>query len=155
MDCKAIRDLVIDLRGGEAPAEVREHLSQCVGCTRFLRDAHVVQAGFHALAEETAPEASFGFAARLIRRLHEWEEKGAREEFFEAVGRRFVYATLALTLALLLSLALPTSGPVRGVAGADFLGLQAENQSSQPDLIGGDIGDSHEWIPVRLPERSR
>ena len=53
---------------------------------------------------------------------------GARSEFFETVGRRFVYATLALTLALLLSLVLPTTGPVRGVAGADFLGLQSHNQ---------------------------
>jgi hypothetical protein len=53
---------------------------------------------------------------------------------------------------LLLSLALPTSGPVRGVAGADFLGLQSNSQSSQPDVIGGDIGDSHDWIPGRLPD---
>jgi hypothetical protein len=155
MDCKAIRDLVVDLRGAELSAEAREHLSKCVACGGFLHDARVVQAGFRALAEEAAPEASLGFASRLIRRLHEWEEKGVRQEFFEAVGRRFVYATLALTLALLLSLALPTSGPVRGVAGADFLGLQAESQSAQPDVIGGDIGDSHDWIPVRLPERNR
>ena len=111
--------------GGELPAEAREHLSKCAGCEGYLRDARLVQAGFRALAEETAPEASFGFASRLVRRLQEWEEKGARSEFFETVGRRFVYATLALTLALLLSLALPTSGPVRGVAGADFLGLQS------------------------------
>jgi len=44
-------------------------------------------------------------------------------------------------------LALPTSGPVRGVAGADFLGLQSYNQASQPDVIGGDSGDSRELIP--------
>jgi hypothetical protein len=41
---------------------------------------------------------------------------------------------------------------VRGVAGADFLGLQSNGQSSQPDVIGGDIGDSHDWIPGRLPD---
>jgi hypothetical protein len=117
-----------------------------------LRDARVVHAGFCALAEEAAPEASFGFASRLIRRLQEWEEKGARQEFFETVGRRFVYATLALTLALLLSLVLPTSGPVRGVAGADFLGLQSHTQAWQPDVIGGDFGDSHDLIPGRLPD---
>ena len=152
MDCKAIRDLVSDLRGGELSAEAREHLSKCAGCRGFLRDARLVHAGFCALAEEAAPQASFGFASRLVRRLQEWEEKGARQEFFETVGRRFVYATLALTLALLLSLALPTSGPVRGVAGADFLGLQSNSQSSQPDVIGGDIGDSHDWIPGRLPD---
>jgi len=106
-----------------------------------------VQAGFRLLAEEAPPEPSLGFAARLVRRLHEWDTRGARSEFFETVGRRFVYATLALTLALFLSMALPNSGPVRGVAGADFLGLQNHNQTSQPDVIGGDFTDSHELIP--------
>jgi hypothetical protein len=152
MDCKQIRDLVSDLWGGELPAEAREHVSKCVGCEGFLRGARLAQAGFRALAEETVPEASLGFASRLIRRLQEWEEKGAQSEFFETVGRHFVYATLALTLALLLSLVLPTSGPVRGVAGADFLGLQSNNQSAQPDVIGGDLGDSHDLIPGRLPD---
>jgi hypothetical protein len=147
MDCEELRDLVSELWGGELPAEAREHVSKCAGCEVFLRDARLVQAGFRALAEEAVPQASLGFASRLVRRLQEWEKKGARSEFFEAVGRRFVYATLALTLALLLSLALPTSGPVRGVAGADFLGLQSYNQASQPDVIGGDFGDSHELIP--------
>lgn len=147
MDCKTIRDLVIELWGGELPAEAREHLSKCAGCEVFWRDARLVQAGFRSLAEEAAPEASLGFASRLVRRLHEWEGKGARSEFFETVGRRFVYATLALTLALLLSMALPTAGPVRGVAGADFLGLQSQNQVSQPDVIGGDFGDSRDLNP--------
>jgi hypothetical protein len=152
MDCKEIRDFVSDLWGGELSAEAREHVSKCAGCEGFLRDARLVQAGFRALAEEAVPEASLGFASRLIRRLQEWEEKGARSEFFETVGRRFVYATLALTLALLLSLVLPTSGPVRGVAGADFLGLQSNSQSSQPDVIGGDLGDSHDLIAGSLPD---
>ncbi len=152
MDCKAVRDLVSDLRGGEVPAEAREHLSKCVGCRGFLRDARLAQAGFYALAEEKAPQPSLGFASRLVRRLQEWEGKGARQEFFETVGRRFVYATLVLTLALLLSLVLPVSGPVRGVAGADFLGLQADSHSSPPDVIGGDIGDSHDLIPGRLTD---
>jgi hypothetical protein len=152
MDCKEIRDLVSDLWGGGLSAEAREHVSKCAGCAGFLRGARLAQAGLRALAEEPVPEASLGFASRLLRRLHEWEEKGARSQFFETVGRRFVYATLALTLALLLSLVLPTSGPVRGVAGADFLGLQSNNQPSQPDVIGGDVGDSHDLILGRLPD---
>ena len=147
MDCKEVRDLVSELWGDEMPAEAREHLTKCAGCQAIWRDALLVQAGLRVLAEEAAPEASLGFASRLVRRLQEWDEKGARSEFFETVGRRFVYATLALTLALLLSMALPTSGPVRGVAGADFLGLQSHSQSSQSDVIGGDFGDSHELIP--------
>jgi len=144
MDCKAIRDLVGERWGEELPAEAREHMSKCAGCEVYWRNARFLQAGFHALAEATPPEASFGFASRLVRRLQEWDATGARSEFFETVGRRFVYATLALTLALLLSLALPSTGPVRGVAGADFLGLQSRNQASQPDVVGGEIGDTHE-----------
>lgn len=144
MDCRAIRDLIGERWGEELPAEAREHLSRCAGCEAYWRNARFLQAGFHALAEETPPEASFGFASRLVRRLEEWGATGARSEFFETVGRRFVYATLALTLALLLSLALPSTGPVRGVAGADFLGLQSRNQVSQPDVVGGEIGDTHE-----------
>jgi predicted anti-sigma-YlaC factor YlaD len=147
MDCKTIRDLVSELWDGELPAEVRVHLSKCAGCEAFWRDARLVQAGFRALAEEAAPEASLGFASRLVRRLQEWEEIGARSDFFETVGRRFVYATLALTMAVLLSLALPNTGPVRGVAGADFLGLQSPSQATQPDLLGGDSSDSHDLDP--------
>jgi len=152
MDCKQIRDRVSELWGSDLPTEAREHVSKCAACEVFLRDARLAQAGFRALAEEAVPEASLGFASRLIRRLHEWEETGARSEFFETVGRRFVYATLALTLALLLSLALPTTGPIRGVAGADLLGFQSNTQSSQPDVIGGDIGESHDLVPGRLPD---
>jgi hypothetical protein len=153
MDCKAVRDLVSDLWGDELSREARQHVAQCEGCEAFLRDANLVRAGFRALAEEPLPEASLGFASRLIRRLQEWRRgQGARGVFLETVGRRFVYATLALTLALLLSLALPTSGPVRGIAGADFLGLQTVSQSTQPDVVGGDVIDSHDWIQERQPD---
>jgi len=144
MDCKAIRDLIEERWREELPAEAREHLSKCADCEAYRRDARLLQAGFHALAEEAPPEASFGFASRLVRQLLEWDKTGGRSEFFETVGRRFVYATLALTLALLLSLALPSAGPVRGVAGADFLGLESRNQASQPDVVGGEMGDTHE-----------
>jgi len=152
MDCKEIQELVSEQWGAELSAEARAHVSRCAGCEGLMRDAGLVQAGLRALAEEKVPEASLGFASRLVRRLQAWEEKGARSEFFETVGRRFVYATLALTLALLLSILLPTSGPVRAVAGADFLGLQSNSQTSQPDVIGGEAGDSHDLIPGRLPE---
>ena len=69
MDCKELRDLVSELWGGELPAGAREHLSKCAGCEVFWRDARLVQGGFRALAEEAAPEASLGFASRLVRRL--------------------------------------------------------------------------------------
>jgi hypothetical protein len=152
MNCNEVRDFLSSQWGGALSAEVREHLPGCAGCAAYLRHARLVHAGFRALAEETAPEPSLGFAARLVRRLHDWEEKGERSEFFEAVGRRFVYATLALTLALLLSLALPSSGPVRGVEGAEFLGLQSNNQAAQPDVIGADFADSRELPSGKISE---
>lgn len=152
MDCKQIREYIAaDWVGGLSP-EARQHASECASCNRYLRDARLLRAGFRLLAEEVPPEASVGFASRLIRRLHEWEEKGARSDFFETVGRRFVYATLVLTLALLLSLVLPTTGPVRGVGAADFLGLQSGNQTSSPDVIGADFMDSRETVPGRMPD---
>jgi len=147
MDCKELREMLSQLWGDELPAGAREHVSQCAGCEALWRDTRLMQAGFRLLAEEAAPAPSLGFAARLVRRLQEWKTTGARTEFFETVGRRFVYATLALTLALILGMALPNSGPVRGVAGADFLGLQSHNQVSQPDVIGGDFVDPRELIP--------
>jgi hypothetical protein len=152
MNCKQVRSVLADRWDGDLSMELRGHVSQCAGCERYWRDVRLVRAGFRVLAEETAPPPSLGFASRLVRQLHEWEEKGARSEFFETVGRRFVYATLALTLAILLSLVLPTTGPVRGVGGADFLGLQSNTQLSQPDVIGADFTDSHELISGRMPD---
>jgi len=152
MDCNQVRNLVIDLGSGELSPEAREHMHRCAGCQGFLRDTRLMHAGLRALAEEAAPEASMGFTSRLLRRLVAWEGRASQSDFFERVGRRFVYATLALTLALLLSLVLPNSGPVRGVAGSDFLGLQNVSRSSQPDVIGGDIVDSHDSIPERLSD---
>jgi len=146
MECKEIRDLVAERWGEELPVEAREHLSKCAGCEVYWRNARFLQAGFQVLAEETPPDASLGFASRLVRRLQGWEATGASSAFFETVGRRFVYATLALTLALLLSLTLPTTGPVRGVTGADFLGLQSHSQTSQPDVVGGEPGDTHDLV---------
>jgi len=146
MDCNEIRDLIGERWGEELPAEAREHLSTCADCDAYARHARFLQAGFRTLAEEAPPEISLGFASRLVRRLHEWEATEARSEFFETVGRRFVYATLALTLAVLLSLVLPITGPVRGVAGADFLGLQSRSQASQPDVVGGESGETHDLI---------
>jgi len=152
MNCNEVRDFLTGQWDGGLPAELREHLAGCAGCMGYLRNVRLLQAGFRALADESAPEPSLGFAARLVRRLQEWEEKGTRSEFFEAVGRRFVYATLVLTLALLLGLALPSTGPVRGIGGAEFLGLQSNNQATQPDVVGADFTDSRELVSGRLPD---
>lgn len=90
MDCNLIRDLVSDLWGGELPGEAREHVSKCEGCQAFMRDSTLLRAGFRALAEEPLPEASLGFASRLVRRLQDWRGTGVRSEFFETVGDSFM-----------------------------------------------------------------
>lgn len=151
MRCKDVREFVSDLMIDNLSPEIWDHLSGCPGCQAYLRNARLVQAGFRALAKVAAPEASYGFASRLVRQLGEWGEKREQSEFFENVGRRFVYATFALTLALLLALVLPPSGPVRSVASSDFVGLQADSRlSSQTDVIGLDAPAPHEGVPGKL-----
>jgi len=152
MNCKEVRNIVIDLGAGEVSPETREHVAACSGCGRLWRAARLVDAGFRALAEEAAPVPTLGFSARVLRRLRELQESGRRSEFFETVGRRFVYATLALTLVLLLSLVMSATGPVRGVPGTEFLGMQTENQVPLPDPISGDAYDSHDVISGTFPE---
>ena len=79
------------------------------------------------IAQEPAPDPSLGFPARVVRRLEDAAIQDRSEaEFFERVGRRFVYATLLLTLTLLLALALPASGPLRGPTTADLAMTQSE-----------------------------
>ena len=150
MRCKDIQEHVDDLWTGEISPEVREHLAKCPACEGYARQTRLVRAGFHAMTTEPVPEATVGFAARLVRRLGEATDQGATAEFFERVGRRFVYATLLVTLGLLLALGLPSSGPVRGPATADLLLAQPELITARLDPIGGDSQDNQELFPVDL-----
>ena len=102
------------------PAEVRQHLTQCASCAGYHRDLRLVRAGFRLWKREEAPEPSLGFAERLVRQLGEMSKAPSVADFFERVGRRFVYATLVLTFLALLALALPSTGPVRGLTAADI-----------------------------------
>jgi hypothetical protein len=114
MRCKQIRRII---ETGEeiAAAPALGHLHQCPQCTAYARDWQRVKAGMLALAEQPALEPSLGFAVRLMRRIgNGLPPLPAAGEFFEAAGRRVVYFTLLLAAVLLLSLALPASGPVRG-----------------------------------------
>jgi len=66
------------------------------------------------LGAEAAPEPSPGFTARLLRRLVEANGRRAiRDEFLEAIGRRFAYGGALLALVLLFVLSVPPTGPVR------------------------------------------
>jgi hypothetical protein len=148
MRCKELRERLEDLWTGELSQEVREHLAGCPECQPYLRRAQLMRAGFQVVADEPAPDPSVGFAARVVRALREVPVPGVSVEFFERVGRRFVYATLFLTVLVLLALVLPSSGPVRGPATADLLMAQPEVVSVSFDPIGSDMQDSRDLPPA-------
>jgi hypothetical protein len=137
MRCEDVHRIIVEDWPEEIPAAVREHLAGCPGCGALAREYGLVRAGFRALAAEPVPEPSWGFAVRVLRRLEESPvPEGA--EFLERVGKRVVYASFLLALTLLLALALPSSGPLRGPTAADFYLAQQESvtMGSDPILTG-------------------
>jgi hypothetical protein len=136
MRCVDLRERLDNLWEGEPSPEVRQHLAQCAACERYVRDLRLVRAGFRVLKREAAPEPSLGFADRLVRRLGELSKQPSVGEFFEQAGRRFVYATLVLTFLLLLALALPPTGPIRGQSTADLLVPTEETALVPSDPLG-------------------
>ena len=126
MRCKAVREIVENVGPEEMTGGVREHLSKCTDCAAYARDWQLVRSGFRTLSEEAVPEATFGFTARLLRRLDEAHMPSPAELFLERVGRRVVYATLLMTFVLLLALVVPPSAPLRGPSVSDLLPAEAE-----------------------------
>jgi hypothetical protein len=145
MRCDDIRGRLDTLWEGDPAPEFRQHLGQCVACARYFRDMRLVRTGLQALKHEAPPEPSTGFAERLVRQLGELSKQHAVGEFFEQAGRRFVYATLVLAFLMLLALALPETGPVRGQAAVDFLmpGQEATLLRSDPlgEISSQDVSD--------------
>jgi hypothetical protein len=155
MRCEDVREKIDAAWEEGFPVEVREHLAGCGACERYARDVRLVRAGLRALAEEAAPEASWGFAARLVRRWQAASQEDAAAAFLERVGRRFVYAASLLTLGLLLSLALTSSGPVRGPA-TDALMAQPEVVYARPDPLGeADAQELRDLLPIDLNQQSQ
>lgn len=112
MRCEEIRGLVWEAAGAELAEPVKQHLAACSGCQAYVAGFPGVQRGLRALAVEEPPEPSWGFSARVLRRLREEAGNGG-SEFLERAGRRVILATLALVFALILATILPSSGPVR------------------------------------------
>jgi hypothetical protein len=138
MRCEDAHAMLIEGEGGEQSAALRAHVAMCAACQAYARDMEGLRAGFRALAAQAAPEPSWGFAARLVRRLDELEEKSRGADFLEQVGRRVVYAAGLLTLLLLLALVLPASSPLRGPTTSELYWAQADtavltNYSILPD----------------------
>ena len=128
MQCKDVRRSLLEGWPQDTPESIRSHLSACPECSICARDWGLLRAGFQALASEPTPEPSWGFTARLLRRLEEVPGQAAfTEGFLERVGRRVVYAAGVLALMLLLVLALPSSGPLRGPTAAELYSAQTES----------------------------
>ncbi len=150
MSCDDIHDRLDELWEGEETVEVRQHLTQCASCAKYYLDLRLVRSGFRLLKCEKASEPSLGFAERLVRQLGELSKAPSVADFFERVGRRFVYATLVLTFLALLALALPSTGPVRGLSAADMPAQEAALAYSDPM---GDTGlpEAPDLAPVEAP----
>jgi len=150
MRCEEVRAILEEVSTEELSSPVREHLEVCRVCAADARDWRLISAGLCQLSQEPVPEASWGFAARVVRRI---EEAAAipqpRPEFVEQVGRRFVYATLMLTLVLLLGLLLPSSGPLRGPAAAEYYLVRPESVSARAEVaLGEEFPDLQEAMPL-------
>jgi len=156
MRCKEFRGTMDDVPRRPASPEWREHLRHCAACAEHVRDWETVRAGLDLLSVEPAPEPMLGFAGRVLRRLDESARVLlSREEVLERAGRRMVFATLFVVLALVLVLVLPTTGPVRAHASTELFPAEpavvvennpillddsAANVAPAPSAPAGDAG---------------
>ena len=137
MRCNDIRECLDSSWDGEVSLEVGEHAAECAACARYWRDLHLVRAGFRVLKREPVPEPSWGFTERLVRHLGELASQPSVGEFFEQIGRRFVYTTLVLTILALMALVLPSTGPVREQQAPTELLMSAQEATlTHADLLG-------------------
>ena len=152
MRCEHLRERLDNLWEGGETAEDRQHLTECGACARYYRDLRVVRAGLRLWKREAAPEPTLGFAERLVRQLGELGKAPSVADFFEQVGRRFVYATLALTFFALLAMALPPTGPIRGLSVADIQISPQEASLAYSDPIGEtSLQESPDVAPEEVP----
>ena len=153
MSCNDIRDRLDNLWESNIATDLRQHLSQCATCREYQLDLRLVRSGFRLLQLEEMPQPSLGFAERVVRRLGEIGKAPSVAEFFERVGRRFVYATLALTSLALLALAVPSTGPVRGLSSNDIQISSQEASLAYSDPVGDPgVQEAPELAPAETPE---
>ena len=155
MHCRQVQAVLDELKPGETPAQVLEHLAGCSACEEYARGWRQLRGGFRALAVEEVPEPSLGFPARLARRLGQAaDESRLGAEFLERVGRRFVYATALLMLTVLLAWVLPSSGPWRGPATPEVYLAQPEIASLGSDPVFSEGSpDSPDDVLVNTPPK--
>ena len=148
MRCDDVRDRLDDLWDGGETAEVsHEHLTQCAACASYHRDLRLGARGLPPIAVRRGRRALTGICRALGPPTGRTEQRASVADFFERVGRRFVYATLALTFLALLALALPSTGPVRGLSAADMPAQEAALAYSDPMAENG-LQESPDLVPV-------
>lgn len=154
MQCEDVRNVLADLDEGAYAAEVREHLLVCPACRAEAEDWQALRGGFAILRQEAVPEASLGFTERLLRRLP--AKNGGREatlSFWEVAGRRFVYASMLLVVAILVAMLLPSSGPLRPSASVETYLPRTEMVASQNFPI--QIGDVPETVDLQQSQPAK
>lgn len=141
MRCDAVRQTIEE--GLKRSAVVEAHVESCAACREYLRKWEIVHAGLVALRAEEPPDPSLGFTTRLMRRLEDGSsDLRLGQQFFDQIGKRFVYASLMVALMVLLILALPSSGPLRssGVPQSVLVQAQMATLSNEQVLGVGGIG---------------
>ena len=150
MRCDDMRERLDDFgEGGETP-EVRDHLTHCAACAEYYRDLRLVRSGFRLWNVDQPPAPSLGFAERLVRQLGDISKAPSVADFFERVGRRFVYATLVLTFLALLAVGLPATGPIRGLSAADMPAQEAALTYPDP-MVDIGLQEAPEQAPMETP----
>ncbi|MGH9344489.1 MAG: hypothetical protein ACRD19_12095 [Terriglobia bacterium] len=130
-------------------AAALRHLEGCARCQSYLKDLQALQAGFGVLARDAAPDPSWGFSDRVLRRLNEEKaRKAPAPEFLESVGRRVILATLILVFTLLLAMILPSSGPVRHEPTMESYWSQTESVTATAASYPVDWSGSVPPVPV-------
>ncbi len=136
MGCRKVQKILVELGRTELSGPLLDHLAVCSSCNDYARRRELWRAGVEALAAVPVPAPSPGFRTRVMRRLEEAvRERTTSEEFLERAGRRVVYATFVLAVAVLLVLVLPPTGPLRTPANAEISFAEPETQTMADDPV--------------------
>src|SRR5215472_7452046 len=139
MRCRKVQKNLAELGPTELSGPALAHLAAFDACRAAARRMELWRAGMEVLVREPVPEPSPRFLARVMRRLEEAVgERTTAEEFLERAGRRVIYATCVLTVAVLLVLVLPSSGPLRAPANAELFFAEPEIQTLADDPVSAE-----------------
>lgn len=150
MRCKDVEAILYDIENESHSESALEHVRGCTRCRNTWKELRLLRAGFNVMARDPVPEAMLGFSARVLRRLDSAVDANrSAAEFVERVGRRFVLASLLLTMSFLLALALPSSGPLRGPSRDEpYISQPEQNLSTEATVLGDDYSDSRNVNPA-------